>query len=738
MIENTISLKRKIYTFLSKRQLKDVFELLHNLSVNTQDWLILEKLNELEMTYKYMLSYQFEGVADPEREKVYNNILRSLFELTDDITNELLSADSPDYFYQRVRINSLRQNITIGDYRKQLIRYSEELSLTDLLDSGIEKQTKKRDIAVKRERTGADMFQEVLVSKRSEADDYEELIRFINDIELPSREKCLMVSAITLSLIHRFDARKAQALMHACRSDILVVRQRAIVGLIVILQIYDFRWQLYPECVQQLEAMSEDEGFKKSVLSIIKQLIRSRETEKITKKLTEEIIPEMMRFSSMAKRKLNMEDILGDNDFSEKNPEWKKELEDSGLANKLQEYSNLQMEGADVFHSTFANLKSFPFFNEISNWFLPYDPAYSELQSLNTNDDKDNMLYTAILNSGHMCNSDKYSFSFSLLQIPSGQREMMVTQFGAESEEMKQLQKEALSVNPNLDQEIVSNQYIQDLYRFFKLFSQRNSFKDIFTLKLNFYESKSIAPLISDIEDMKQIAAYCFDKNFFPEALTIFNKIAVIDENSDVWQRIGYCKQMQNDLHGALDAYLHADLLSPDNSWILKRIAHIYRSLKQADKAIEYYQKTAKLKNNDLSIELNIGHCYLELKEFDKALNSYFKVEMLAEKNAIKAWRPIAWTAFLMKRFDLAQQYYTRILAEKPNSHDYLNAGHTELCQNNYKQALNFYKQAVNLEDNSVDKFVEIFNEDVDMLLSVGADKNLFPLIFDQLRYEFN
>lgn len=734
----TITEKKKILAFLSKRQLKDAIELLIKLSVNLQDWKISEKLGELEMTYKYMLQYQFEGSADPEREKVYTGILRSLYELTDDITDEILAIDSPNIYFDKYRINTLKTPIEISEYKKHLIGLSEELALIDLLENGTEKHNKKREIAIKRERIGSDMFYSVFVSNRPDAKLMGDYTSFIDSDALPSREKSLLISALILSLFHRFDSRKAQVLMHACNSSIPDVRRRALVGLIIILQMYDARWDLYTECQQQLETLAEDDKFKKAVQSVIKQLIRSRETEKISKKLTEEIIPEMMKFSSRAKRKLNMEDFISETDFSEKNPEWKKDLEDSGLANKLQEYSNLQMEGADVFHSTFANLKHFPFFKELSNWFLPFDPSYSELQNLNSQDNKDNLLYTAILNSGHMCNSDKYSFSFSLMQIPQSQRDMMMQQFGAESEEVKKLQQEALAVNPNLDEEIISNQYIQDLYRFFKLYSGRNSFFDIFTLSLNFYEKKSIAPLISDIESMKVIASYCFDKNFFQEALSIYNRIVDIEESSDMWQKIGYCKQMQNDISGALDAYLHADLISLENSWTIKRIAQSYRSLKQYDKAIEYYQKALKLNPHDLSIELNIGHCYLELKDYEKALNCYFKIEMLNEKNTSKVWRPIAWTAFLMKRFDLAQQYYSQILSDKPNSHDYLNSGHVELCQNNFKEALGYYKEVVVKEDYNVDRFILLFEEDKEELLTTGVDPRLFSLLFDQLRYEFN
>lgn len=728
-----ISLKKDILLNLSKRQLKDAFDLLIKLSVHLQDWKISGTLSELETNYKYMLHYMFEGVADPERETVYRNLLRSLYELTDDATEELLNTESSNIFYEKYRANAQKNN-SLAEYQFQLKDTLDSLSLADLIEDIEEKKNRKRELSVKRERIGSDIFNSIFVSLRANDEDVSNYLSFIDNLDLSVREKCLFLSALSMSLFHRFDAKKVQILMHAATSDNMQLRARAIVGLVIVMQMYDIRWSLYPELQNQLDILSENQDFRKAILRTIIQLIRSRETEQISKKIREEILPEMMKINNLAGRKLNMEELMGDTDFSEKNPEWQKELEESGLGKKLQEYSNLQMEGADVFHSTFSGLKSFPFFSEMGNWFLPFDPSYSEFVSFFPEDNSNNLLKTAILDSGHMCNSDKYSFCLSLLQISPTQREMMMGKMGAESEEIKQLQKEAQAMNPTIDDEVISNQYIQDLYRFFKLYPYRNGFFDIFKLSLNFYDKKSIAPLISDIDSMKKIALYCFDKNNFKEALDIFNRLVEIDNQSDnIWQKIGYCKQMLNDQSGALDAYLQADLLKPNNSWIIKRIAQLYRTLKKPELSLDYYKKAAKLSPDNISTELNIGHCYLELGDYEQALNSYFKVELLDSKG-VKAQRPIAWTAFLLKKYDVSQRYYAQILIGKPTIHDYLNAGHVELCMGNKSEAIAYYKKAV-YTDNDFELFTLLFDADKDSLIDHGVDKNIFPFLFDQIKY---
>lgn len=733
-----LSLKKEILEKLSKRQIKDAFELLTRLVVNVQDWHLSEKLNELETTYKYMLHYQFEVEEDPTREDMYNNILRTLYEITDDASDELQTIESTNVFYERIRINAIRTPLTFAEAQRQLKEVSESVSLTDLLENGENKTSQMRELAVKRERLDTELFNMIFVSPRADETVEKNYKAFLNNDNIPIREKCLFISALTMSLFHRFDSRKLSVIMAACLHQKAEISQRAIVGLIVMLQMYDVRWQLYPECRFELDSLSESDSFRASVSTIVKQLIRSRETEAISRKLTDEIIPEMMKFNSLAGKKINMQDLLGETDFADKNPDWKKELEDSGLANKLQEYSNLQMEGADVFHSTFSGLKNFPFFREIGNWFMPFDITYSELQSLNTDQNgMSNFLQTAVLNSGHMCNSDKYSFAFSMLQIPAAQRQMMASRFGEEADQIKELQKEAEAMNPTINEEIISNQYIQDLYRFFKVYPYRNNFFDIFKLRLNFYDKKSIAPLISAPDTILKIANYCFDKNFFAEAAPIYLKLIDLEpDSSDTWQRLGYCKQMLNDLQGALDAYLQAELLSPQNSWIIKRIAQVYRTLKDPHHSLEYYQRAAQLNPDNLNIELNIGHCYLELGDYEKALNYYFKIEVLETKTN-KAWRPIAWTAFLLHKFDVAQNYYQKILADKPNVHDYLNAGHIELCLNKKKAALDLYVKAAQKTEN-IEQFIKLFDEDKKELISAGADESFFPFIFDEIRYKLD
>jgi tetratricopeptide (TPR) repeat protein len=191
---------------------------------------------------------------------------------------------------------------------------------------------------------------------------------------------------------------------------------------------------------------------------------------------------------------------------------------------------------------------------------------------------------------------------------------------------------------------------------------------------------------------------------------------------------------MMADIRGALDAYLHADLIEDNNTWLLNRIAHCYRVLKEADTALEYYRRLEQFRPDDLNIQLNIGHCYLELKQYDEALNYYFKVELINSNNT-RAWRSIAWCAFLSRKFDIAQRYYKRILENKPNAHDYLNAGHVELCLSNNRDAVKLYALSYK-QTGSFDTFLKMLKDDIDELQEAGVDTDILPVIIDKMLYD--
>ena len=423
------------------------------------------------------------------------------------------------------------------------------------------------------------------------------------------------------------------------------INQRALIALLINFYRYDSLMQFYPAIVGRLKILNENPGFKRNLERIIIQFIRSKETEKIQQKIKDEIIPEMIKISPNLKDKINLDSLMDDSISDDKNPEWEEIFKDSpGLMDKMEEFSELQMEGADVFIGSFSMLKLFPFFNEISNWFMPFFADNPQItQGIDLGDDLNKNFVETIDSAPILCNSDKYSFCFSIQNLPVENREFMAQGMKAEMDQFKEIEKDEEMVVPGKKAEFISNQYIQDLYRFYKLHPRKSGFEDIFNWRFDFHNSETIGSILKeDPKILRNIAEYYFGKNYFDEAVEIYNYLLTLEKSGEIYQKVAFCYQKMGIYKKALDNYRKAELYELNKLWNQKKIALCYRNLKQPAMALEYYRQAEKLDPENLNIQLSIGNCLLELNQFDEALKCYFKVEYLSPGNK-KVWRPIGW-----------------------------------------------------------------------------------------------
>lgn len=705
----------RIIGSLDSKELKNAFDSIQALISGSRELSFQDKLNELQDTYKYMLRYRIEGAKDPMQEQIYNKIQTSSYELADRIRHKALAVESPLAFYSRLRSLKVQPNVTFENLHLQLSKHYATGNNAEY----------DAILMV--------LFNKIWVSDPFTVEEAFVIKNILFDNELPFTTGCQIVSSLMLGLQAAFDLEKLMLLFDAAGHENEEIKVRALISILLTLYVYRKRTALYPQIINRLDALSETPGFTKAIRTITLRFILARETEKITRKLQNEIIPEMMKLSPKISNKINLKDITPEQLGEEMNPEWENIFADSSLGKKMEEFSELQQEGADVMHSTFVHLKSFPFFRELSNWLLPFTTEHSSFgDRFNQNNGEKQMLDSMTL-AAFMCNSDKYSLYFSMMQLPEEAKKMMMNQFDSQASEMIQQNKEEL-ISKRGKLETITGQYIQDLYRFFKIYPGHLDFNDIFTMPLDFHNLSILRPYISDEESLSSIAEYYLRKNYFSDALTIFNQLAETNQESDIlFQKIGYCKQMNDDLQGALEAYLRADLLNPGSKWVIRRIAGCYRSLKEPEEALKYYRRYEKLNPDNLSITISIGHCYLELRNYSEALKCFYKVDYLDSNN--KAWRPIAWCSFLTGKYDQARNYYKKILANQPNTQDLLNAGHTEWALQNIKGAIEFYRQAVEKENRDFYKFQEEFNQDIPDLIVAGIEDTEISLMMDQLRY---
>lgn len=102
----------------------------------------------------------------------------------------------------------------------------------------------------------------------------------------------------------------------------------------------------------------------------------------------------------------------------------------------------------------------------------------------------------------------------SMLQLPEAARSAMMGQFNEQTAEMiRQNREELLEKHSKVEQ--IAGRYIQDLYRFYKLFPSHLDFDDIFAYTLDFHNLSEVRPFISDVVSLTAIAEYYCARTIF-------------------------------------------------------------------------------------------------------------------------------------------------------------------------------------------------------------------------------
>lgn len=715
--------KENLFYYLSKSQLGRAIELIDNLLTQVQDGYYGDEVYELKTNYKRMLQYMFYGVNDPEQHLVYQHLLKETYEIGEHLADKLLQLNSTQYTYRTKRLFAVQPVISDELILSGFQRYA------SLGNRKTESDIREYEMLI------SYSFDKYWLTSLYSETMLQQVKLLAEDETIGQIELCSLASAITLSSMAFFDEKKCLALVELTKSRYPEVVLRALTGVVLFLYFHHQRISLYPVIRTQITLLFDKEEFIVASQLIIKQFIRSKETEKITKDITENILPELSKIAPHVQN--DLADIDKQEELEDKKNQWQDMIEETGIGEKMQQYAELQSQGADIQMSTFSMLKNYPFFNVVSNWFLPFYAEHSSVSNL-FKEEKENSFLSFLAKSPILCHSDKYSFCLNLTMVPEQYRKAMMNGVQMESEQLKEMTNDKLSLSNTVVAEEIMNKYIQDLYRFYKLFpkNNKNSFDDIFTYKFDFHKTWMFRLLNPTNEFLFEIANFYFAKEMYENALSALLELEEHTEPSaDLYRKIGFSYQKTYNYSLAIEYYLKAELIETENIWTIRKIAYCYRNLKQTDKALEYYLLADSLQPNTIRLLFTIGVCYVEMQDYDTALRYFYKIEFL-ESNHKKSENYIALCSFLQKKYSQATKYYHK-QPDKNTFYELLYIGHAYWCLGNKKEALHYYLQSaytVKKETKQFKNFYEALEQDTDILLKHGFSLKDIVFIGDAVR----
>lgn len=691
---------KEIYNLTDTKMFVMAFVRLRILLKELQQWWAIQRCEDLETLCSQMLRYSLGDYEDPQRDEIIVKLQDDIYCLVDDIVEALTI-----------------KNLYCAVNNSQIDLKSELLLESQVFD---DEKTKVMDA----------VFGYVWLKGRLSADEYREIVAFVENADVELTIRTMLISALMLKGLRMYDASVVMVYLALLESVEPQVKARVMVGLLMILAVHDKRIARDMELRERIKQLFVDEGFVADAEKAYKHIINTFGTDKITKKITTEIYPEIFKSGAKLHQMLKEEsgDAMSDDEF---NPKWEKALmDDEGVSAKLREFGDMQMQGADVYMSTFASMKGYAFFNELAHWFMPFDVKQQDVARM-MSDMPDVLQFFA--ESTHICNSDKYSFFYSIAQIPAANFKSMMSGMGADAEAVREdLDSENWKNNPSKLYAVAVRNYVLDLFRFYRLHPRRKEFVNPFDY-IDKFEDNTILSDYMSMDLKKSVCKYLFEVERFEEACRLFEYL----DAQQVWdayfyQQMGFCYQQMEQWADAVGCYEKADLLEANDVWTLKRKALCYRKLDRWEEAADCYDSILRLRDDDVATMINLANYYLYKSEYGEARSIFYKVEYLKPNN-YKAMSGLAWCLFMEGDYEKAMTYYDRLANHKDFvAEDAMNAGHTFWALGAKDIAREYYRKAKVLIANDV-VFAQKMLADAECLKKLKLNDEDIVILINQI-----
>lgn len=722
------SLPSQVKLLLKAGRYKDCFTLLRRRLTEVPVEGSLNRVAQVESTYRYMLDFFARGLADPGREAMLASIRSELLGIAQKIDKETAATDSPELYFSTLRMCRLRP-ASLTETVKKIVELK---AMADLaLSSGQYPDSLMAQIETEEEK----LFNILWTADSIRGDEYDAVAAAILNGSLPYTSSALAIAAAGLSQMRYYSRDALMMLLALAKAEDIRVSSRALSTLILALS----RW---PEesaddtpLKDALLSLCDSDGMPEKIRKVVRTAIRTRDTDRVSRKMQRDVIPGLMQFGPDIIKRLK--ETSEESSFSdlEANPEWEGLLRDSGLEEKLRELTEMQADGADVMMVAFSNLKGYPFFRQTRNWFLPFTVQHPMLRPLQTFDDDG--VSSMLEMSGLMCDSDKYSFAFSIASMPSAQRSMMLSQMHAQTEQMKEQMLELKTLKAGAEYEEELTRYFRDLYRFHKLFPKRAEFFDPFASPLDFTAIPVVADVMESADDVAPIAEFYFKRGYYAEALPLLQTMARSSSASPhVWEKIGFCleKATGGNQH-AIEAYMKAQLFNPDSRWIARRLGICYRREADYRNALEYMEMARPEGGEfDRSLSLLIADTMMEAGKWEDALKELYRVDY-ENPDDPEVIRRMARCAFRIKDLGKAESLIRQLPEISLSEDDYRMMGHIAFLRNNMAEAARLYRLTVRPNDDKRLWKSQILT-DLDILLSLGASRSDLLLLLESIAYD--
>ena len=705
---NVEEILSKAINCLMDRRLSNAIEVLEQLYVQRPSLMGHSEFEAIKTDYQLMVDYMGRGFSDSHRESLYSTLLQRLYRVAADLEISWRCKNVSVY------VNSFRVidhlNTSHDFVRTVLESFVSDIAMLSLQPEETREQ-KSTELYDRYQSFMNRLFSALWTSCQWTDDDCKFYTELLLSPTVMSTDQQVIVSAISLGAMNQFDINKFKTLVNVYQQATDEhVRQRALVGWV--LAVFE-GMDIFPEQDAMIRELCKNPAITRELLTLQIQFFYSKDAEKDNDKIQRDIMPDIMRNSNltigrlgiMEKEEDAIESILHQ-DADEKRMEQMEE--------KVRKMMDMQKQGSDIYFGGFSQMKRFPFFNDMVNWFTPFYLNHPALRPVISKLGDTKFLNT-LMERSNFCESDRYSFAFALEQI--------INQLPADIKEVigSDAMLGPLAESDDTEDAIsIRRTYLQDLYRFFRLYHTANDFinpfedngKGDFVADTFFFTYKSF--MGTGLDDVKlRLASHLYKHQQMTELAELLTTFQSEDPRYAIL--MGYTNIHIGKAEFAYQFFDYALKAEPDNQWALKGKARAALDAEDYKTAEEVYTELLKLEPGHKNYTMNRCVALLKLGRTNEVREELFRLDYQYPED-MNVKRVLAWAMLSDNSLDKASQLYDTLLAATPAHEDYLNAGYCQWAMGNVQRAVELFREWMVKSGKSREQLLEEFRSDADTL----------------------
>lgn len=552
-----------------------------------------------------------------------------------------------------------------------------------------------------------------------------------------------IISGMALAIWSRFSPQALSILAEYASTE-----PRALVTLVMVAIKYPRLLKLFPESEELLKRTLQAPENSEWVFRTNREIFMSAQSETLERKIRNELIPKLIDGAKDERLRMGFDFDEDDNDAFEKMMKKSLAPTDKKTEKKQQQFMasamqllDMQQEGVDINTEMFVNSMRMPFFQNLSNWFLPFDAKHESIRSITYPDGKPNILLKMILEQGKMCDIDLYAVTLMLGEtFKNSMVKEMLNMMKGQMQEAEAVTGEDYKREPvTAEQEIMG--FVRVLYRLFVKSKWKNQLTNLFSYSINFLDNELLKPVFLNntklLSNMGQLM-YKYERHDEAYAyLKQHEKLEGSDANS--LSMMATCLQTMGKYRQAANLLIQADILDPNNAVTLGQLVSCYQRMECNEEHLDCLLRLEQLMPESSKIITETGLCLMKLGRYQEASQRFYKLEV-EEKKVVPSMRAIAWCSFKQNKYDTALRYYKKIY-NTPNAatwEDYLNGGHTSWLLGDMQSALTLYHQYIKrylTDDPKITDSLTPFDKDAPELMLHGKKQREIDLMHELIMH---